>query len=802
MAEYNHDVRDFSIGPFPEFVASCAEHLHVRDLCSAARVCRSWRGIIECLWEQRAKRWTHESDRWTAMKTGDRWRQLYAERHMMDMAVLRAVRDMNWPHKREQGMARLRSLGLDCLDVLLSVCHHATGCMDTGRRYWALQAVTAVQTHQAAQRMEALCRASPDPQHVERGPACIALAHYPLQPHMPDQLTAQLNLIGQEACRRIHSAGCWVQRPQLPLSTLTSTAGQAGQGQVAQHPAVKALQVVNHLVFGPRHPDHPVGPLLSPGRGAAEGLAGQRERGDAAGGGCLHDLQHSSMCFIPPEGYGLGLQGNSQDYHNPANSLLPEVLSSGLGLPISLAVLHMAIARRAGLAVDLMNMPLRIYSRLAIRDSHPPPAGLQPGLGAEGAEGCGGRRGHAPLHPSQSFGAGLVEAAPHTTAAATAPAATAAAATATGAEAGAAAGTGASAAGTRRVAAGQASAAAGRGVTGARDIAGPAEESVTVSGGRQAAGVDNGGDEVVFVDVFGGGGIMDLEDLRDAMQEMGVLVTPSHLLPMTTEAICTRMCANLANLYNSQRDHAHLRMVLELATAINPQMRDGWRHRLQAALAVQDFNDAEAAVAGLQSQLTGSGVEGMRLRLMQTNVQQSRRLFRVGDVVRHKRYHYRGVVYDWDPSCAMDEAWVTQMGVDALPGGRQQPFYHVLVDARDRPFRNTYTAHVNLELLQEPHAAHAQDAGDTSVRRAARGASPPGPGVEHPDIGLYFEGLPPACKCSVRQPRTYVLNPFMRYKFGDVAQHYACSHAARPKPIFAYVDAMPYVPNASIAPRS
>ncbi|GFH33791.1 hypothetical protein HaLaN_33212, partial [Haematococcus lacustris] len=43
----------------------------------------------------------------------------------------------------------------------------------------------------------------------------------------------------------------------------------------------------------------------------------------------LHDLQHSSMCFIPPEGYGLGLQGNSQDYHNPANSLLPEVLSSG-----------------------------------------------------------------------------------------------------------------------------------------------------------------------------------------------------------------------------------------------------------------------------------------------------------------------------------------------------------------------------------------------------------------------------------------------------------------------------------------
>lgn len=33
------------------------------------------------------------------------------------------------------------------------------------------------------------------------------------------------------------------------------------------------------------------------------------------------------------------------------------------------------------------------------------------------------------------------------------------------------------------------------------------------------------------------------------------------------------------------------------------------------------------------------------------------------------------------------------MRVDALPGGREQPFYHVLVDVRDRPGpQTTYVA--------------------------------------------------------------------------------------------------------------
>ena len=44
------------------------------------------------------------------------------------------------------------------------------------------------------------------------------------------------------------------------------------------------------------------------------------------------------------------------------------------------------------------------------------------------------------------------------------------------------------------------------------------------------------------------------------------------------------------------------------------------------------------------------------------------------------------------------DEWIERMGVDQLENGREQPFYHVLVDARDRPGDQiTYVAEENLE---------------------------------------------------------------------------------------------------------
>jgi regulator of sirC expression with transglutaminase-like and TPR domain len=45
----------------------------------------------------------------------------------------------------------------------------------------------------------------------------------------------------------------------------------------------------------------------------------------------------------------LGFRGNTDDYYDPKNSLLPDVLSRKLGIPITLSIVWCAMAERAGL---------------------------------------------------------------------------------------------------------------------------------------------------------------------------------------------------------------------------------------------------------------------------------------------------------------------------------------------------------------------------------------------------------------------------------------------------------------------
>ena len=73
-------------------------------------------------------------------------------------------------------------------------------------------------------------------------------------------------------------------------------------------------------------------------------------------------------------------------------------------------------------------------------------------------------------------------------------------------------------------------------------------------------------------------------------------------------------------------------------------------------------------------------------------------LFGLGQCLRHRKYQYRGVVIGWDDRCKQPAEWCEAMRVDELPGGRSQPFYHVLVDGRDRPGgQQTYVAQENIE---------------------------------------------------------------------------------------------------------
>jgi regulator of sirC expression with transglutaminase-like and TPR domain len=56
-------------------------------------------------------------------------------------------------------------------------------------------------------------------------------------------------------------------------------------------------------------------------------------------------------------GKELRLRGNEDDYYNARNLLLPCVIDSRLGIPISLSVSYMIVAQRAGYVVDGINLP-------------------------------------------------------------------------------------------------------------------------------------------------------------------------------------------------------------------------------------------------------------------------------------------------------------------------------------------------------------------------------------------------------------------------------------------------------------
>ena len=70
----------------------------------------------------------------------------------------------------------------------------------------------------------------------------------------------------------------------------------------------------------------------------------------AAGVGSLDELLHR---LFAEERF----TGNTGDYYDPRNSLLPHVLRRRTGIPISLAVVAVEVGRRAGVALEGVGMP-------------------------------------------------------------------------------------------------------------------------------------------------------------------------------------------------------------------------------------------------------------------------------------------------------------------------------------------------------------------------------------------------------------------------------------------------------------
>jgi len=80
--------------------------------------------------------------------------------------------------------------------------------------------------------------------------------------------------------------------------------------------------------------------------------------------------------------------------------------------------------------------------------------------------------------------------------------------------------------------------------------------------------------------------------------------------------------------------------------------------------------------------------------------------FRVGQVVKHKRWGYRGVIIGWDETARAPASWLEEMH-KGNPTWRGQPNYAVLVDTRDRPAPQiTYVPQENLEVVKHTAILH------------------------------------------------------------------------------------------------
>ena len=68
--------------------------------------------------------------------------------------------------------------------------------------------------------------------------------------------------------------------------------------------------------------------------------------------------------------------------------------------------------------------------------------------------------------------------------------------------------------------------------------------------------------------------------------------------------------------------------------------------------------------------------------------------FSIGDVVKHKQFNFRGVIYDVDFEFNNSEEWYKSIPNDVKPR-KDQPFYHLLAENNEI----TYAAYVSEQNL-------------------------------------------------------------------------------------------------------
>jgi len=89
--------------------------------------------------------------------------------------------------------------------------------------------------------------------------------------------------------------------------------------------------------------------------------------------------------------------------------------------------------------------------------------------------------------------------------------------------------------------------------------------------------------------------------------------------------------------------------------------------------------------------------------------------FQIGQIVRHRLFPFRGVIFDVDPVFANTEEWLQSIPEEIRPR-RDQPFYHLLAENA----QTSYVAYVSEQNLVP----------DDSGRP-----------VSHPQVKKFFDGM-------------------------------------------------------------
>eukprot|EP00798_Chlamydomonas_sp_ICE-L_P016890 gene16890-23167_t len=176
------------------------------DACNLSVTCRAWKTVSREIWQYRVgQRWKSGSNEWDSLKSEGKWFDLYAQRHTLDQASEKALKEMAWPTKRDAAQDHFLACGVDCMDILTAGAH-AQGPQDVGRRYWSRHVLSAIQTRVSALGLEKLMSQPwKADKRIEKGALLIAQAHYPLSDL--SIVERKIDMLGEELKRRMLERG-------------------------------------------------------------------------------------------------------------------------------------------------------------------------------------------------------------------------------------------------------------------------------------------------------------------------------------------------------------------------------------------------------------------------------------------------------------------------------------------------------------------------------------------------------------------------------------------------------------------